>query len=87
MLSSFNVWHARLCHINKCVFIGYAKNSKAYRFYDLENKVIIESNDVDFFKDKFSFKSRNSGAQIFKLVGAQVQIVYLQLGSKPKKRK
>ena len=24
------------------VFIGYAENSKAYRFYDLENKVNIE---------------------------------------------
>ncbi|KAL0540288.1 hypothetical protein IC582_024522 [Cucumis melo] len=45
----------------ECVFIGYAENSKAYRFYDLENKVIIESNDVDFFEDRFLFKSRNSG--------------------------
>ncbi|KAL0545202.1 hypothetical protein IC582_020351 [Cucumis melo] len=44
----------------ECVFIGYAENSKAYRFYDLENKVVIESNDVDFFKDKILFKSRNS---------------------------
>ena len=43
------------------VFIGYAENSKAYRFYDLENKVIIESNDVDFFEDRFSFKSKNRG--------------------------
>ncbi|KAL0559604.1 hypothetical protein IC582_004219 [Cucumis melo] len=45
----------------ECVFIGYAENSKTYRFYDLENKVIIESNDVDFFEDIFPFKSRNSG--------------------------
>ena len=25
----------------KCIFTGYVENSKAYRFYDLENKVII----------------------------------------------
>ena len=46
----------------ECVFIGYVENSKAYRFYDLENKVIIESNDVDFFEVRFPFKSRNSGS-------------------------
>ncbi|KAM7494813.1 hypothetical protein LguiB_029422 [Lonicera macranthoides] len=45
----------------ECVFIGYAINSKAYRFYDLKNHVIIESNDVDFFEDKFPFKLKNSG--------------------------
>ena len=45
----------------ECVFIGYTENSKAYRFYDFENKIIIESNDVDLFKDRFTFKSRNSG--------------------------
>ena len=45
----------------ECVFIGYAVNSKAYRFYDLNAKVTIESNDVDFYESKFPFKSRNSG--------------------------
>ena len=45
----------------ECVFIGYAINSKAYRFYDLNAKVIIESNDADFYENKFSFKLRNSG--------------------------
>ena len=45
----------------ECVFIGYATNSKVYRYYDLKNHVIIESNDVDFFENKFPFKSRNSG--------------------------
>ncbi|KAK2408198.1 hypothetical protein QL285_043729 [Trifolium repens] len=45
----------------ECVFIGYATNSKAYRFYDLNAKVIIESNDADFYENKFPFKSRNSG--------------------------
>ena len=45
----------------ECVFIGYAINSKAYRFYDLNAKVIIESNDADFYENKFPFKLRNSG--------------------------
>jgi hypothetical protein len=36
-------------------------NSKAYRFYDLNAKVIIESIDADFYEEKFPFKSRNSG--------------------------
>ncbi|XP_070668500.1 uncharacterized protein [Malus domestica] len=40
------------------VFVG---NSKAYRFYDLKNHVVIESNDADFFENKFPFMSRNSG--------------------------
>ena len=43
------------------MFIGYAINSKAYRFYDLNAKVIIESNDADFYENKFPFKLRNSG--------------------------
>ncbi|CAJ2678824.1 unnamed protein product [Trifolium pratense] len=45
----------------ECVFIGYAANSKAYRFYDLNAKVVIESVDADFYENKFPFKSRNSG--------------------------
>jgi hypothetical protein len=45
----------------ECVFIGYALNSKAYRFYDLKAKVIIESNDADFYETKFPFLSRDSG--------------------------
>lgn len=45
-----------------CVLIGYATNSKAYRFYDLNYIVIIESNYVEFYEDKFPLKSRNSGA-------------------------
>lgn len=43
-----------------CVFIEYAANGKAYKFYDLNAKVIIESNDAEFYEDKFPFKSRNS---------------------------
>jgi len=45
----------------ECVFIGYALNSKAYMFYDLKAKVIIESNDADFYETKFPFLSRDSG--------------------------
>jgi len=30
-------------------------------FYDLNAKVIIESNDAHFYENKFSFKSRDSG--------------------------
>ena len=67
----------------ECIFIEYTKNSKA-RFYDLENKVIMESNDIDFLDDRFPFKSRNSGAQIVKVVEVQVQVVYLQLDPNPR---
>ena len=45
----------------ECVFIGYAIHSKAYRFYDIKNNLIVESLDADFFEDKFPFKSKNSG--------------------------
>ena len=42
-------------------FIGYAVKNKAYRFYDLNAKVIIKSNEVDFYENKSPFKLRNSG--------------------------
>ena len=42
--------------------LGYFESSKTYRFYDLDNKVIIESNDADFFEDRFPFTSWNSRA-------------------------
>lgn len=42
------------------VFIGYVENSKAYRFCDLNEKVIIESNYVEFYEIKFPLKLRNS---------------------------
>jgi hypothetical protein len=37
----------------KSVFVGYAKNSKAYRLLDLDSNVIVESKDVEFIEDKF----------------------------------
>ena len=45
----------------ECVLIGYAFNSKTYRFFDLKDRVIIESNDVEFYEYKFPFKLKNSG--------------------------
>lgn len=47
--------------VYECVCIGYAASSKSYRCYDLNSKVIIESNDIEFYEDKIPFKSRNSG--------------------------
>ncbi|CAL1388160.1 unnamed protein product [Linum trigynum] len=48
----------------ECVFVGYAANSKAYRFYDLNARTIIESIDADFFETRFPFKTRNSGGNV-----------------------
>ncbi|GJU83818.1 retrovirus-related pol polyprotein from transposon TNT 1-94 [Tanacetum coccineum] len=48
----------------RSVFVGYAKNSKAYRLLDERTGVIIESRDVDFFEDKFSNDVENSHAEL-----------------------
>lgn len=51
-----------------CVFIGYAKNSNAYRFLVIDSKnqymdknTIFESRDAEFYEDKFPFKVRSEG--------------------------
>ena len=36
-----------------CAFLGYAINSVANRFFDLENKIIFESSDAIFHEEKF----------------------------------
>ena len=48
-----------------CVFIGYASNSSAYRFIvikyevpDINNNIIMESINVEFFEEIFPFKER-----------------------------
>ena len=46
-----------------CAFLGYAINSSAYRFFDLENKIIFESGDAIFHEKKFPFKLKNSGGE------------------------
>ena len=38
------------------VFLSYVINSVAYRFFDLENKIIFESGDVIFHEENFHFK-------------------------------
>ena len=45
------------------VFLGYAINSAAYRFFDLENKIIFESSDAIFHEEKFPFKLKNRGGE------------------------
>ncbi|RVW35398.1 Retrovirus-related Pol polyprotein from transposon TNT 1-94 [Vitis vinifera] len=50
-----------------CVFIGYASNSSTYRFlviksevHDINNNIIMESIDVEFFEEIFPFKERHN---------------------------
>jgi len=40
------------------VFVGYAKNFKAYRLLDLSSNVIVESRDVEFIENKFNYDSK-----------------------------
>jgi hypothetical protein len=46
-----------------CAFLGYAKNSTAYRFLDIQNNIIFESSEAIFHEEKFPFKSKNSGGE------------------------
>ena len=46
-----------------CAFLGYAVNSTAYRFFNIENNVIFELGDAIFHEEKFPFKSKNSGGK------------------------
>ncbi|XP_047269771.1 uncharacterized protein LOC107874754 isoform X1 [Capsicum annuum] len=47
--------------ITTCAFLGYASNSTAYRFFNLEDSVMIESGNAIFHKDKFPFDFKNRG--------------------------
>ena len=42
-----------------CAFFGYVINSTAYRFFDLENKIIFESGDAIFHEEKFQLGEEN----------------------------
>ena len=46
-----------------CTFLGYTINSAAYRYFDLENKIIFEFGDAIFHEEKFPFKLKNSGGE------------------------
>ena len=41
----------------KKIFVGYAKNSKAYRILVSSSNVIVESRDAEFIKNKFQTDS------------------------------
>ncbi|GKC17234.1 retrovirus-related pol polyprotein from transposon TNT 1-94 [Tanacetum coccineum] len=51
-------------HGIKSVFVGYAKNNKAYRLLDENLGVIIESRDAELFEDKFSKDVENPRASL-----------------------
>ncbi|GKB92830.1 ribonuclease H-like domain-containing protein, partial [Tanacetum coccineum] len=40
----------------KCVLIGYASSKKAYKLFNLENKTVMFSRDVKFYKTIFPYK-------------------------------
>ena len=40
--------------VTTCDFLGYAINGTAYRFFELENKIIFESGDTIFHEKKNS---------------------------------
>ena len=39
--------------VTTCTFLGYNSNSTTYRFFNLDDNVIIESGDVIFHENKF----------------------------------
>ncbi|KAL4332005.1 hypothetical protein GQ457_07G011040 [Hibiscus cannabinus] len=41
---------------HQCVFLGYPKNIKGYRLYDLQNRNVFVSRDVIFCEDTFPFQ-------------------------------
>ena len=49
--------------VTTCAFLGYASNSTAYRFFNLEDNIVIESGDAIFYENKFPFDTKNSGGQ------------------------
>ena len=57
------------------VFVGYAKNSKAYRLLDLSSNVTVESRDVEFISNKFNYDYE------YVLEPNQIQVYDSNLGS------
>lgn len=46
----------------KSVFVGYAKNSKAYELFNVDSNLIVESKDVYCAEEKFIFNSTEQDA-------------------------
>ena len=46
-----------------CAFLGYAINSTACRFFNIENNMIFELGDAIFHEENFPFKYKNSGGK------------------------
>ncbi|KAL0447801.1 UNVERIFIED_CONTAM: Retrovirus-related Pol polyprotein from transposon RE1 [Sesamum latifolium] len=44
----------------KCVLIGYSMHQKAYKLFDLNNKLTFFSRDVQFYEDNFPFAEEQS---------------------------
>lgn len=62
----FKVFGSKAVYLNKkpgknklgpkgrdCIMMGYSEQSKAYRVYDVESKLIITTRDVQFFEEAF----------------------------------
>ncbi|GJR18322.1 ribonuclease H-like domain-containing protein [Tanacetum coccineum] len=47
-----------LLRSEKCVLIGYSNYKKGYKLFNLDQKQIVFSRDVKFFKDIFPFKQK-----------------------------
>ena len=52
----------------KNMFVGYAKNSKAYRLKNLDFNIKVESRDVKFIKNKFCNDSTPELEPIYNLL-------------------
>ena len=47
-----------------CAFLGYTINSAAYRFFDLENKIIFESEDAIFHEENILLQPSSSTSHL-----------------------
>ncbi|KAL2243458.1 UNVERIFIED_CONTAM: hypothetical protein Sindi_0463800 [Sesamum indicum] len=59
---SLDIWHKRLGHLSKNVFMhtGYAPNQKGYKVYDLKKGCMLISRDVTFHEDIFPYTDKSS---------------------------
>ena len=62
-----------------CAFLGYASNSTAYRFFNLEDNIVIESGDAIFRENMFPFYFKNSGVKGLNKIFCHYLVLLLQL--------